>query len=77
MNSKVPDVFVLTASFHVDLFRPVTGGTITAHGKLIHASSRLFHAESTLRDDAGRLIARGSGTFLRSKIRLDERIGYR
>ena len=33
-------------------------------------------AEAELRDDAGHLLAKGSGTFTRSRIALTEEIGY-
>jgi uncharacterized protein (TIGR00369 family) len=75
-NSVLEDVFVLTASFQLDLLRPVSSGEIRAEGRLIHRTRRLFIAESKAEDSEGNLIARGSGTFMRSSIRLDERVGY-
>jgi len=74
-NSRVEDVFVLTSSFTVHCFRPVSEGLLVADGRLVHASRRLLHAESEVRDGNGRLVARGSGTFARSSIALDERVG--
>lgn len=76
VNSLVRDVFVLTATFQVNLMRPISSGTLIAEGKVVNASKRLFSAESVLRDSEGRQLARGSGTFMRSQIPLDERIGY-
>lgn len=75
-NSLVADVFVLTASFSLHLVRPVSEGTIRAEGKIVHASRRLYVAESKAYDDEGRLIAAGSGDFMRSRIRLDASVGY-
>ena len=75
-NSLVEDVFVLTASFTIYLTRPVTSGTMTAAGRVVHGSRRIFLAEGEARDGDGRLIARGSGNFVRSSIRLDEKVGY-
>ncbi len=71
-NSLESKVFLLTASFNVHLIRPVSEGRITAHGRLTERTSRLFFAESKLKDAAGRLIGAGSGTFARSKIVLSE-----
>lgn len=75
-NSVVEDVLVLTASFQLDLLRPVTEGEIRSEGRLVHRTRRLFIAEAKATDSEGNLIARGSGTFMRSSIRLDERVGY-
>ena len=47
-----------------------------ANGWLTHRSGRLFFAESELIDQDGRQIARGSGTFARSRIALTPEIGY-
>lgn len=76
-NSVVEDVFVLTASFQLDLLRPVSEGEIRAEGRLVHRTRRLFIAEARAMDSEDRLIARGSGSFMRSSIALDERVGYR
>jgi len=75
-NSVVEDVFVLTASFQIHLLRPVDSGTLTARGRLLHASRRLYFAESELFDTDDRLVAKGSGTFMRSRIPLTPKIGY-
>jgi uncharacterized protein (TIGR00369 family) len=75
-NSVVMDVFVLTVSYEVVLLRPVSSGTIHAVGRLIHESRSLLVGEAELRNEAGELLARGSGTFVRSTIALDSDVGY-
>ena len=60
----------------IHMFRPVIEGTLTAKGWLTHRTGRLFFAESELTDQDGNQIARGSGTFARSKIPLNPEIGY-
>jgi len=47
-----------------------------ATGRLLHQTRRAFLAEARLVDSEGRLLATGSGTFMRSQIALDESIGY-
>jgi uncharacterized protein (TIGR00369 family) len=69
-NSRVRDVLVLTVSFTVHFTAPVRAGALRAEGRLLHEAGRLFVAESELRDDTGRLLAVGSGTFTRSAIPL-------
>ncbi len=76
-NSAVRDTFVLTVSFHVELRRPVTGGVLTARGRLTNREGRKLEARATLLDDEGKLVARGSGTFLARGPALTPEIGYR
>jgi uncharacterized protein (TIGR00369 family) len=76
VNSLVEDVAVLTVSFTIHFLRPISDGALTASGRLVHASERLFFAESVLTDAANRIIASGMGTFARSKVPLSAGIGY-
>ena len=75
-NSAVQDVFVLTVSFNLVLLRPVTEGTITATGRLVHNSKNLLVADAELKNDRGKLVARGTGTFAKSAILLGADVGY-
>ena len=74
--SVVTDVFVLTASFHVSLLRPIVVGEMRAVGRVVRASSTLSVAEAVLFDPAGKEAARGIGDFARSRIPLDAKLGY-
>ncbi len=76
-NSLVEDVFVLTVSYNVYFTRPISEGVMKASGKVVEASRRLIIAESVVVDAKGREIARGSGTFMRSKIKLAEVLSYK
>ena len=76
-SSLVDDVFVLTTSFTIYFTRPVSSGVMTARGTVVSKSPRLLIGEGTIVDTDGREVARGSGTFMPSRTRLDERIGYR
>ena len=76
-SSLVRDVFVLTASFNIYFLRPISAGVMTARGTIVSRSTRLLIGEGVLLDDAGREIARGSGTFMPSKVPLDDKLGYR
>ena len=77
VNSLVDDVFVLTASFNVFLLRPVTEGTLRAEGIVTSRSKNLFVADAVLYVDGDRQVARGSGSFMRSRIRLEEVESYK
>lgn len=76
VNSVVTDVFVYTVSFNIQLLRPASNGIITAVGELKSRSTQVFIADSTLFDEKGKTIGRGSGTFMKSRIELNEKIGY-
>jgi uncharacterized protein (TIGR00369 family) len=76
VNSLIEDVAVLTVSFTVHFMRPISDGALTASGKVVHASERLFFAESVLTDASNRVLAGGLGTFVKSKVALSAAIGY-
>ena len=77
VNSLVPDVFVLTATYNIYLTRPLSEGTLRASGRVVNRSRQLFIAEAELVDDRGRPVGRGSGSFMKSTIALNENVGYR
>ena len=76
VNSLVADVFALTANFTVNFLRPISAGEITAKGLVVSPGARQFLAEAKLFDDQERLVGHGSGTFVRSRISLDAKVGY-
>ena len=75
--SLVEDVFMLTTSYNLHLFRPITAGEMIARGTVVHQTRSAILAESVLVDGDGNPLARGSGTFIRSQIALTAEIGYR
>lgn len=75
-NSVVEDRFVLTVGFNLHLTRPVREGVLTAEGRLVHRSRTLLVADAILKDQRGREVARGTGTFLSRGPRLTPEIGY-
>ena len=77
VNSIVRDIFVYTVSFNIQLLRPVTKGIIKATGELKFKSENLFIADSTLLDENNKLVGRGTGNFMKSKISLTPDIGYK
>lgn len=77
VNSLVEDVFVLTTSFTTYITRPVSEGTVKAIGKVVYQNKSQFIAESVLYDSNDNEIARANGVFVRSKIPLSEKLGYK
>lgn len=75
-NSMVADNFVLTTQFNLFLTRPVKAEKLVAIGQWVSGARRVLIAESRLLDEAGEEVARGQGTFMRSRIRLSDLPGY-
>ena len=76
-NSRVEDVLVLTSNFTTYFLKPTSAGSLTAKGELLDSAGSAYLAKSVVYNDAGEVVARGSGTFVRSKIKLTEVIGYK
>ena len=76
-NSLVTDRFLLTTAFNVLFTRPLLAGPVVAEGRWVSGRRRVYVAEARLIDSRGEEIARGTGTFMRSKIALAGLDGYR
>ena len=75
-NSLVTDVFVLTASFELELLRPVVAGELRAVAQVIERGERRIIAEGELFDGDGVVVARGRGQFARSRTLLSPDVHY-
>ncbi len=75
-NSCEPEYFVLTTAFTTYLIRPVSTGTLRSVGRVVSSSRSQFVAESMLYDGKGDEVGRGSGIFVRSRMKLREAMGY-
>ena len=76
VNSLVEDVFVLTVTFNIQLLRPISEGRMIASGRVVNAGQTVWVADAELSDGKGRLLGRGTGTFMRSKIALSDIASY-
>lgn len=75
-NSLEMERFVLTTSFTTYLSRPVSSGRLRSEGRVVNRGRSQFIAEAVLRDSEGHEIGRGSGVFVRSRLRLVDARGY-
>ncbi|WP_242653495.1 PaaI family thioesterase [Sphingomonas jatrophae] len=75
-NSLVSDRFLLTTAFNLILTRPIVAGPVIAEGRWVSGRRRVFVAEARLIDAEGEEAARGTGTFMRSRIPLASLPGY-
>ena len=76
-NSLVTDRFLLTTAFNLLFTRPLGPGPVTAEGRWVSGQRRVLIAEARLIDASGEEVARGTGTFMRSRIALAGLAGYR
>ena len=76
-NSMVTDRFLLTTQFNILLTRPLKAGPVVAEGRWVSGRRRVFVADARLIDAEGEEAARGTGTFMRSRIPLADLPGYR
>jgi len=75
-NSIEREYFVLTASFTTYLIRPISKGHMISIGKVLSRTRSQIIAEAVVYDDRGREIGRGSGIFVKGKLRLVDALGY-
>jgi uncharacterized protein (TIGR00369 family) len=75
-NSVVTEVFMLTVSFNIHIVRPVSAGELRAVGTVVHRSRNLIVADAVAHDSEGRQVARGTGSFMPSRIALSSDLGY-
>ena len=76
-NSLVTDRFLLTTAFKLLFTKPLKAGPVIAEGRWVSGQRRVFVAEARLIDGEGDEAARGTGTFMRSRIPLAGLPGYR
>lgn len=76
-NTLVTDMFLLTTAFNLLLTRPMKAGPARAEGRWINGQRRVLVAEAHIIDATGDEVARGTGTFMRSRIPLSSLSGYR
>ncbi len=75
-NSLVTDRFLLTTAFNLLFTKPLKAGPVIAEARWVSGRRRVFVAEARLIDALGEEAARGTGTFMRSKIALSTLPGY-
>lgn len=75
-NSLVTDRFLLTTAFNLLFTKPIVAGPVIAEGRWVSGRRRVFVADARLIGPDGEEAARGTGTFMRSRIPLSSLRGY-
>ena len=60
------EFFIVTASYNSHFIRPVNDGKLTGLGQIIETTKSQIIAESRIENESGKLIAHGSGIFMKS-----------
>lgn len=76
-NSLVSDRFLLTTAFNLHFTRPLSEGPAVAEGRWVSGRRRVYVADARLVDASGEEVARGTGTFARSRVPLATLAGYK
>lgn len=76
-NGLVSDRFLLTTAFNLHFTRPMAAGAAVAEGRWVSGRRRVLVAEARIVDGAGEECARGTGTFMTSRIALAGLDDYR
>ncbi len=63
MHELPPGVGSPTVEMKINYFRPVQRGRLYARGEVVRRGKRLVYAEGEIRDEAGKQVARATGTF--------------
>ncbi len=64
-GSEVGGANVMTLELKLNYLRALPlGETVTAHGWVTHKTRRTIYGEATIHDQGGRLLAKGSATFI-------------
>jgi uncharacterized protein (TIGR00369 family) len=74
--SVVRDLFIVTASFQLNLLRPISQGSLRAVGTLRSRGGNLLVAEAALYNERGKEVAFGTGQFMRSRQPWEQLSGY-
>jgi len=75
-SSLAEDEFLFTASFQINLLRPVTSGFLRAEGWVEKPGKSVIIAQSALFDERNRRVAVGHGQLMKSGKLLSEIEGY-
>lgn len=67
---------MLTVNFDVHLLKLVADGRLVAEAEVDHEGKSSLIATAVVRDEDGDQVARGTGSFVKGKQRLDEIDGY-
>jgi uncharacterized protein (TIGR00369 family) len=75
-NSVVPKELMLSTGFNIQFTGTIAEGELIARGRVIGSSEDHCLAEAVVLDSEGEELGRGTGTFVKTEIRLSPEMGY-
>ena len=69
-QSVEQNYFLVTASFNSHFIRPINSGILIGHGTVIESTKTQIFADSHIENEDGKIIAKGSGIFMKSTIEI-------
>lgn len=69
-QSLEPKYFVVTASYNANFIRPINSGILIGYGTVIESTKTQIFADSHIENEDGKIIAKGSGIFMKSTIEI-------
>ena len=75
-NSLVNEFFLLTAKFELTFIKPVVTGLIIAKAHVTKRDDSRIYAQGELFTESNEILAKGSGSFAISRVRLTPSVGY-
>jgi uncharacterized protein (TIGR00369 family) len=59
-----PEEHVTTVELHVNYLAPAQLGVLKSNGKIIHKGKRIAVGDAEVRDERGKLVSKGSATYI-------------
>ncbi len=75
--SNEEEYFYVTRSFNIEYLRPYQKGRIIARSTQIRQVGDDYHVDGIVYSEEGKELAKGTGIFAKSRMKLDPKMGYR
>jgi uncharacterized protein (TIGR00369 family) len=59
-----PEQHITTVELHVNYLAPAQLGVLKSNGKIIHKGKRIAVGDAEVRDERGKLVSKGSATYI-------------
>ncbi|PLX98504.1 MAG: hypothetical protein C0623_12580 [Desulfuromonas sp.] len=71
------ECFLVTSNFNIQFIAPVTSGIMLVRAQVNATTRNVRFASGEIFDQKNRLVATGNGSFMPSRLKLSEEVGYR
>jgi uncharacterized protein (TIGR00369 family) len=71
-QSEISDKYIVTKKFNINFLRPISEGRLIAKGDVIKITNDIYFADAQLYNEKEKLIATGTGQFVKGRVDLEE-----